>query len=45
MDSVYTFLDPARGFLTEVSAFLPRLALALLMLLGKSPERASSRRP
>ena len=30
MDSVYTFLDPARGFLNEVSAFLPRLALALL---------------
>ncbi len=30
MDSVYTFLEPARGFLNEVSAFLPRLALALL---------------
>lgn len=34
MDSVYTFLDPARGFLNEVSAFLPRLALALLMLVA-----------
>ena len=34
MDSVYTFLDPARGFLIEVSAFLPRLALALLTLVA-----------
>ncbi|MEO8440929.1 MAG: hypothetical protein ABI547_00425 [Betaproteobacteria bacterium] len=34
MDSVYNFLDPARGLLTVVSAFLPRLALALLMLIA-----------
>ena len=34
MDSVYTFLDPARGFLNEIAAFLPRLGLALLMLVA-----------
>ena len=32
MDSVYTFLDPARNFLNGIAAYLPRVALALLMV-------------
>lgn len=31
---VYTFLDPFRGFITEVAGFLPRLGLAVLTVIA-----------
>ena len=31
---VYTFLDPFRGFVTEVAGFLPRLGLAVLTVIA-----------
>jgi hypothetical protein len=34
MDSVYNLLDPARNFLNEIAAYLPRLALALLVVVA-----------
>src|SRR3954468_22331925 len=34
MESVYTLLEPARAYLNEVIAFMPRLALALLMTVA-----------
>ncbi|MDB5807914.1 MAG: hypothetical protein JWN94_36 [Betaproteobacteria bacterium] len=33
MENIYTFLEPARAYLGEVIAYLPRLALALLMVV------------
>lgn len=34
MESVDVFLEPVRAFLTQVGAFLPRLALALVVLVA-----------
>src|SRR3954470_17489785 len=33
MESIVTFLEPARAYLSQVVAYLPRLALALLLVI------------
>jgi hypothetical protein len=34
MENVDVFLEPVRAFLTQIGAFLPRLALAIAVLIA-----------